>query len=353
MDVLPYELLIKIAVELKYSDLVNFCLTCSHIKSLYYDSYFWKRVSHHNFDIITDNRNKYIELYCNMNLYYPPGAEAIIDVDDCIFTAALNGQRANVDYFLNKGGSKNSAFSAAIASNDVNLMTYLMSAGMARTAFIIALELENYPMIEHLLPSVADVDDIIVLHGTLNSINFLRSRMYINKYKLLDCGVEMGNIEFIKRILKEEFDYVPTPGQEYEFIRKVGVSHTHLLPPLYPELFTSLSTITEIEKSLKLLIGQGQLDLIQKVISSHKNVNIVTLIATAAECNQLEILKYLLTLEQFNLNDVTQIGVRRGYIDMVRYGFDHGADNVEIVYMWATFRRDYEIMKYIMRKKLN
>ena len=196
------ELLIKIAIELRYSD---------HVKSLYYDPYFWKRILQYNFNIIDDNQ--YLGLYCNINLHHPPGAELISSIDYCIFTAALNGNVTDVDYFLNKGGQKDLVFLAVGATGNVELMSRLSpDITMIMKAFVTALVLDNYPMIEYLLPKIDNIDRFVSNYGTVNSIKFLRT--YIDKYKLIDLAVARGDIEFVKIILKEEFDYEPVDNNE-------------------------------------------------------------------------------------------------------------------------------------------
>ena len=341
MDTLPYELLIKIAIELRYGDIVNFCLTSEHCKSIYYDSYFWRTLSYYKFDIHVDKRERFLELYCNITLRHPPGAEVMFTLNRCIFMAALNNNRSDVDYFLNKGGAKDIAFVAAVVGNHVELATDLMIEP-DKYAFGVALELENYKMIEYLLPRIDNVDGLLLTHGTVNSINFVRKRMTIDEHKLIYYAIERGDMAFLKVILKEEFkielDF--TIDKLDEFLIKVGPMY-HLLASL---LLTDFNY-------LMLSIGQGQLDYIRQLLSSRTDIDIINiLILTAAQTNQLDILRYLISLGNFDLHRALEISVRKGHMNIVKYLNDCGVHNIGLVYMWAAFRRDQHMLNYIVKK---
>lgn len=326
MEIIPIELITKIAMDLPFENIRDFCQTASVYSQICRDPVFWAeraerylKIRPEDFfnpeyfpktisfiPIIIDPRQypqaRYIELAASIKKCLP-GVEQYIDPNPCLRKAAYSNNIKRLDYFFNHGASSlTQALMGAAEGNHYELVKKLASQGLFNIACV--------------LFSAAASGNIEILNYLLYPLKRPLSNKYL--YSLSNGAGKSGNIEMI--------EYIISLGGSIEQIVKILIENRHF--KIAKDYFDKLPIDTDFSyQDIKILFNSNTpltMELINKIISKY-NYNKNAIFELAVQYNNDELMNLMLS-KGAQLKYGLIGAVKGNNIKMIQYFLEKGVN---------------------------
>ena len=377
-DLIPYETVYSILLDLPYRSIMSFCLSNHEYYQIWNDNNFWSNKAHNELYHIEYKNNqkiekavtyqefnqsklkshlRYLELLARVGNKCEQGSEQCIDINKCLFLAAKNNDLILVKYFIAKDvyQSKNliSCLQYASFNGNLQMVEYLLTIIKQRS------QLTYYPIEEALKCTSAGghldlFDHLLKLYLSLNvkrdyssllqkSLNnacqggHIKLANYLfNLGKSLNINYDLNTILLSSSYIGNEviLDSLILKAKELNLILNLDEALNNICYHGYYQLIEYFVAIgaKSLNRAILAASESGNLNTVKYIIDHSldlklkychiiiptiKELNMTLYVATL--WNRLEIVKYLTIHCKLNISVSLEIAHRHKYIDIISY----------------------------------